>query len=95
MAKSPLIKIEFTLDIEGVRVAFGQLEIAFRRAAKELRGFVNKFIYELDPKYVYGKNNFRDDGTWVSDMCSAWLHESCELPDECACNARACPHRKR
>lgn len=33
----------------------------------------------------FGSGNRAADGKWQSDLCAAWVHGSCPLPDHCDC----------
>lgn len=38
---------------------------------------------------AYGRRNEAGDGMWLSDLCAAWVHESCPAGEYCDCRCHA------
>jgi hypothetical protein len=43
----------------------------------------------IEPRLVamakHGPRNVAGDGTWITDLCASWLHESCSAREHCDC----------
>jgi hypothetical protein len=68
---------QFSEAMQQVATASARVGDAFAHLAETMRR-------RRDPRSAYGWN-FAGDGAWQSDLCAAWVHDSCPLPDCCDC----------
>jgi hypothetical protein len=82
------IKTRYTPIFKIISSHFEVLSAEFKRVASTMHHVFNQETiedYRRIGRYGTSANFDIHDSTWVCDMCSAWLHESCTDRELCCC----------
>lgn len=78
------LTLTLTLDTSGVERGLQALRDAGLRGGSAFSRMA-RVIVERQRQDLHGAGNRAGDGTWQSDMCAAWVHESCPPLPRCDC----------
>lgn len=88
MTRNRTITATITLDTSGYEAAMRRVVKAAAKASAAIDRMVTNLRFALDLPSLHqhhGRRNLAADGTWQSDLCAAWVHDSCPAPDHCDC----------
>lgn len=81
------VVLEIKIDVGPFKRAMQKLQETMLLAQDAMANLLRTVVEISQDKC--GAGNRTGDGLWQSDMCAAWVHESCQMYDSCDCRCHA------